>query len=144
MPTRVAKSKLCALLAALVLLGCGAGASEARDARMTANQRLQGEWTLMTFRPETPFEPMLQSLLALQLGTMVITFDGQQVNGMGPGVSVRRRYEITEAYMDSVKLVVSDETGARYRGSGEFRGQEFLFSSHDSPWRGGGSLRRRR
>jgi len=137
-------TKLCALFAACLLIGCGAAGSEARDARVTANQRIQGEWTLMNFQPETPFEPVLQSLLALQLGSMVITFDGAQVTGMGPGVSVRRRYEITEAYLDSVKLIVTDDTGARYRGSGEFRGQEFLFSSHDSPWRGHGSLRRRR
>jgi hypothetical protein len=136
--------KFFSLLAALSLVSCGASGSAPRDARPTANQRLQGDWTLMNFRPETQLEPMLQSLLALQFGIMVVSFDGQQVTGMGPGINVRRRYEISEAYLDSVKLIVSDETGARYRGSGEFRGEDFLFTSIDSPWRGQGSLRRRR
>lgn len=132
-----------ALLLAPALVGCGGSAPGPRDAtaasRTAANQRLQGAWVLEGFRPEVPLEPMLQGLLAAQLGHLRVTFDGKQVVALGPGVSATRRYVVTDAVFDRVKVTVYDE-GIPYQVEGEFKGNQIQFHALTSPWRGTGVL----
>lgn len=96
----------------------------------------------MSFQSEVPLEPMLASLLAAQMGVLVVQFDGQQMVASGAGVGTTRRYRVTQAAGDGLTLVSYDDTGAAYDAVGEFRGNELWFASLTIPWRGRGVLRR--
>jgi hypothetical protein len=114
------------------------------EARAQASQRLLGRWVLISYEPELPLEPMFQGLLQAQFGSMIIEFDGQQMTGNGTGVSVVRRYRLTQAWGDRLTVITYDDKGVAYDADGEFRGNDLYFISHTSPWRGRGILRRTR
>lgn len=134
---------LLALLAASALVGCGGSQRTPQNAaaasRAAANRRLQGAWVLASFKPEVSLEPMLQGLLAVQVGHMRVTFDGKQIVALGPGVSATRQYVVTDAAFDRAQITVYDE-GVPYQVEGEFRGNQILFHALTSPWRGTGVL----
>jgi hypothetical protein len=141
---------LVVLLSCLALASCkrGAGASAADEAaqrRQAANQQLMGTWVLVSFQPRESLEPMLANLLAAQFGAMTVQFDGQTMQAQGIGVTTTRRYEIREAEFSRFKLVSYDDKGIAYDTAAEFRSQdEIWFDSRTPPWRGTGTLRRRR
>lgn len=128
-----------------LLAGCGGSQGKPRDAsaasRAVAKSRLQGKWVLTSFQPEVPLEPMLQGLLAVQIGHLQVTFDDNQIAAVGPGVSATRQYAVTDAAFNRVKVIVYDE-GLPYQVEGEFRGNQLLFHASTSPWRGTGQLDR--
>src|SRR5262249_39835363 len=114
------------------------------EARAQAARRLMGRWVLISYQPELALEPMFQALLQAQLGSTLVAFDGQQMVGTGTGVSVVRRYKLTQAWGDRVTVVTYDDKGVAYDADGEFRGNDLYFISHTIPWRGRGILRRAR
>jgi hypothetical protein len=126
-----------------LLPGCGGSGRTPEDAsaasRAAANRRLQGTWVLASFQSEVPLEPMLQGLLAVQVGHLRVTFDGDRINALGPGVSATRKYVVTDAAFQRAKLTVYDE-GVPYQVDGEFRGNQIAFHALTSPWRGTGTL----
>jgi hypothetical protein len=141
---------LALLVAGTALAGCrpsrsASGADEAARQRQAVQQRLSGQWVLISFKPQETLEPMLASLLAAQFGTLNVTFDGQQqLEAQGVGVTATRRYEISETHANRFKLVSYDDKGVPYETWGEFRSDDELwFDSRSPPWRGTGTLQRR-
>lgn len=129
------------------LVGCGGSNARPVDAsaaaRADANRRLQGDWVLQSYQPEVALEPMLQGLLAVQIGHLRVSCDGQQLTAVGPGVSATRRYVVTDAAFNRLKVTVYDE-GVPYLVQGEFQGNQLAFHALTSPWRGSGMLVRAR
>jgi hypothetical protein len=128
----------------LSAVACGGRDAAAPESRAVASQRLEGEWLLTSFRPETSFEPMLEGLLRAQLGAMVVRVENSTVHAMGIGVTVMRKYEITEAEGDAFKGALYDERGVPYALTGQFQGNALAFTSLDEPWRGQGEMQRRK
>ncbi len=137
------------LLAALSLApACKPRESKTVDAaevaRQEANRRLEGSWVLVSFQPRDALEPMLQALLAVQMGRLVVTFDGSNMRAVGTGVDTTRRYQVTEAYANRLTLRSFDDRNVAYDAVGEMRGDELWFEARTSPWHGRGLLRRLR
>ncbi len=137
-----------ALLSLLVApMGCRRNRQAPVDAgeaaRVEANVRLQGAWLLLDFTPTQAPEPMLGALLAAQLGTMTIDFDGTQMHAVGTGVQTTRRYRVMSAHFARLEVRTFDDMGVSYDAVGEFRANELWFESRTSPWHGRGVLRRR-
>jgi hypothetical protein len=128
-------------LVASLSVACGGGGAAANPSQ-AANQRLQGNWHLLSFRPNLALEAPLQGLLDAQLKTLTITFTAGQFTASGPGVDSAGRYEITDASGDSLTGRIYDRAGAGYGITGQFVGTQFQFTSTDPPWAGMGALER--
>lgn len=115
-------------------------ANSGTDPILAATQRLQGSWRIESFKPESPLEPPLQSLLDAQLGTLTISFSGNQFSAAGPGVNMNGTYKVWTAAIDQLSGTIYDATGVAYRVAGQFDGSAFQFRSFDNPWRGEGRL----
>jgi len=141
----VLRSRRLWLAALASLLGACAGnrASEPiPDDRAHAEERLQGEWLLVSFQPAMAVEPMLAALLAAQLGKLTVTFRAGAMGVVGVGVAGQRSYHVTQAMVDGFSGVVSDPEGVEYRITGAFEGLDLRFTSDTDPWRGTGRLHR--
>ena len=129
-----------------VLVSCGSRsntADSADSAIRTTQQRLQGRWLLVEFRPEQTLEPMLGALLNAQFNTLTVTIGPGELHAVGPGVDTQRRYQLLWATGDQAGLKVLDEGGIAYEVAMSFeRDGTLSFSSRTSPWRGVGRLRR--
>jgi hypothetical protein len=138
--------KLCALAAlALSVFACGGSAPEATSPEQKiarASERLRGSWLLVEFRPEDRLEPILASLLSVQLGRLTVVFDGTGMTAQGVGVRANRQYTVDSATGDQFTATIVDPVGARYGVNGTFHGQELHFASQTPPWRGSGRLQR--
>jgi hypothetical protein len=151
-PLRGLKSCPCDLLVTCspdargwLAVACGGGggqASQATNPAAAASQRLQGDWHLVGFAPSLELEPPLKSLLDAQLQTLSINFSNGQFAATGPGVDTGGRYEIIDASGSSLTGRVYDRSGVGYGISGQFVGNQFRFTSTDSPWAGSGVLER--
>jgi hypothetical protein len=137
-----ANALLGAALMASVALGCGGGSGQTANPSQLANQRLEGNWQLLSFRPNLALEAPLQGLLDAQLKTLTVNFSGGQFTANGPGVDSAGRYEITDAAGDSLTGRIYDRAGAGYGITGQFVGAQFQFTSTDVPWAGMGVLER--
>lgn len=137
-----ANSALAAALAALLLAGCGGSSGAAGNPSMVANQRLAGNWRLLSFQPSLALEEPLKGLLEAQFKALTITFQNGQFTASGPGVDTGGRYEITSVSGDSLTGRVYDRAGAGYGISGQFAATQFQFTSTDAPWVGTGLLER--
>ena len=129
-----------------LLVSCGSRSNTANsaDAAMqSTQQRLQGRWVLVEFRPEQQLEPMLGALLTAQFNTLTVSIGPTQLHAVGAGVDTQRRYQLIWATGDQAGLKVLDESGIAYEVAMSFeRDQTLSFSSRTSPWRGVGRLRR--
>jgi hypothetical protein len=133
------------LVFSLVAVACGRGTTgQAQTPTSAAQQRLQGSWRLLSFQPFLQLEAPLQGLLDAQLRAMTVTFDAGAFTATGPGVDTVGRVEITSASGDSLTGRVYDRAGAGYGITGQFVGEQFRFTSTDSPWAGNGILERAR
>jgi hypothetical protein len=131
------------LLLSLAPVACGGGSSSAAvSPTSAAQQRLQGNWQLLSFQPSLQMEAPLQGLLDAQLRALTITFDAGSFSASGPGVETSGRYELTSAAGDSLTGRVYDRAGAGYGITGQFVGAQLRFQSTDSPWAGQGVLQR--
>ena len=139
----LARRALGLLFAAGCVAGCGGSSSgPAANPSAAASQRLQGNWHLVGFAPSLELEPPLKSLLDAQLQTLSISFSNGEFTATGPGVDTGGRYEIKDASGDSLSGRVYDRSGAGYGITGQFVGNQFRFTSTDSPWAGSGVLER--
>jgi hypothetical protein len=130
------------LISLVSLSGCGGQSNQPTDPSAAASQRLQGDWHLVGFAPSLALDPLLKGLLDAQLQTLNINFANGQFTAVGPGVDTSGRYEITNASGDSLSGRVYDRAGAGYGITGTFMGNQFQFTSTDSPWTGNGVLER--
>lgn len=131
------------LILSLTAVACGGGSSSAAvSPTSAAQQRLQGNWQLLSFQPSLQLEAPLQGLLDAQLRALTITFEAGSFTASGPGVDTSGRYEVTSASGDSLTGRVYDRAGAGYGITGQFIGAQFRFQSTDSPWAGQGVLER--
>jgi hypothetical protein len=134
------------LLGVGLLIGCGSRSNTADSsdvAKRSTQQRLQGRWVLVEFRPEEQLEPMLAALLAAQFNTLTVTVGPAHLHAIGAGVDTQRRYQLQWATGDQAGLKVLDESGISYDVAMTFeRDGTLSFSSRTSPWRGVGRLRR--
>jgi len=130
-----------ALVASLVV-ACGGSSGQASDPAQAANQRLGGNWHLLSFQPSLALEEPLKGLLEAQFRSLTISFQNGAFTASGPGVDTSGRYEITSASGDSFNGRVYDRAGAGYGISGQFVGNQLQFTSTDAPWVGTGALER--
>lgn len=106
-----------------------------------ANTMLEGDWHLAGFKPDTPFEPSLSSLLDLQVRTMTVRFDGQHMTGTSPTIHLQRTYRVTQATASHFTLVATDDLGVATEIVAEFQGpNQIAFRSKGTPWAGNGVL----
>lgn len=108
----------------------------------SAGERLKGSWVLNQFQPEVSLEPMLAQLLQLQVGHLVVTFDGTHFVANGVGAQATRTYRVVEADGDHLKMTFYDDTGVPYDCEGFFDGNSLHFQGLTSPWTGSGVLAR--
>jgi hypothetical protein len=147
------------LILALALAGCGGSTAPSGGGAVGPNgtnaatsqadlgsveARLRGNWRIVEYRSEVPLEATLQGLLAMQLQTMVVRFEGGHILADSPTIHVNRAFRITEAAGPDFKLIATDEQGNQALSSCQFSddNQTILFHSETEPWRGMGSLRR--
>ena len=122
----------------------GADQPPAQTATASAQQRLQGEWRLLSFQPNLALEEPLKGLLDAQLSTLSINIANGEFVARGPNVDTSGRVEIMSAQGDSLTGRVYDRAGAGYNISGTFVGAQFQFVTEDPPWAGRGVLERAR
>lgn len=138
--------RYCALVVLTAyLVACGGTGQEATTPEQKiarASERLRGSWLLADFRPEQPLEPVLASLLAVQIGRLTVFFDGTNLTAQGVGIRANRRYLINTASGDQFTATITDEMGVTYGVMGTFQGQDLLFAAQTPPWRGSGRLQR--
>ena len=134
------------ILCVALVCACGGSRAQAEDPTFkqvaAATARLRGTWTLMQFQPDLALEPMLAQLMAVQMGRLTIRFDGNQAFITGVGVDTQRKYRVDSADGDQLHLTLTDDSGATYLVAGQFAGDDLLFRSDTSPWRGHGKLNR--
>jgi hypothetical protein len=123
---------------------CGGADQPAQSATASAQQRLQGEWRLLSFRPNLALEEPLKGLLDAQLSTLSISFANGEFVARGPSVDTSGRIDVTSASGDSLTGRIYDRAGAGYNVSGTFVGTQFQFISEDPPWAGRGVIERAR
>jgi hypothetical protein len=146
----IGKLSLAAPAALLAILAACGGASSspssaaARSAREigTIDDRLQGAWQLVDFRPEVPPDPMFQALLASQLGVAIVRFERGHLYSDSPTFHVVRTYRVTEAAGPLFTVESPDVGGAVFTSSGAFSedSQRITFRGNTDPWRGTGTL----
>jgi hypothetical protein len=138
--------KICALaLLATHLVACGGTGQEATTPEQKvahAAERLRGSWLLVEFRPEQQLEPVLASLLSVQIGRLSIFLDGTNLTAQGVGVRANRQYTVDTAGGDRFTATIIDTMGMKYGVLGSFVGRDLVFSSQTEPWRGSGRLQR--
>ena len=136
-----------ASVASALAAGCGASqpagtqADTANQAMISADARLRGDWRITDYRPEVPLEPMLGGLLALQIQTMTIHFEGGHVRATSPTLQMDLPYRIVEAGGPLFKMITTKD-GAGYASSCQFSddGSKISFRAETEPWRGTGTL----
>jgi hypothetical protein len=137
-----ARSSLLFLLTALFTtsLGCAGAAPPPADltarAVADADARLRGSWTLQSFRPDVPLEPMLQAMLDFQYGRLTATFDGKRMVADSVGIHVDRAYQISEPKGDEFKMTSFDDHGVPYEAICTFAEGKLQVHSTTDPWRG--------
>ncbi len=99
-------------LMAACLVACGGTGQEATTPEQKiarAAERLRGSWLLVEFRPEQQLEPVLASLLAVQLGRLSIFLDGTNLAAQGVGVHANRQYTVDTANGDRFTATIIDQ-----------------------------------
>jgi predicted small secreted protein len=127
-----------------VMASCSREQGPPRDARAeaaaSAAQRLQGRWLLQSFQPAQQLDFALQTLLAAQIGQLVVEVNGLNMFIRGAGVAVQRTYRVDEAYGEHLQLMVFDRYGVGFRAVGDFQGNSLAFAGTEAPWAGRGTL----
>jgi hypothetical protein len=139
-----------ALVLALALFGCGApqapsASPTAIDTASVQSRLTAGVWRLVDYRPEVPLELMLQALLAQQLRTMIVRFDGQMLSAQSPTLQIARPYTLENVAGLAFDLVSPDQQGAgvlRSRCEMSADGRRVAFRAQTDPWTGMGVLER--
>jgi hypothetical protein len=130
-----------ALLAAVPACGGGSGDNAARQIG-EANASLQGDWTLVDYRPEVALEPIMAQILSVQIGRLAVHFDGTAASAQGVGVQARRTYRIFESDGHRSRIMFYDDAGMPYEVTATQTGNQISFQALTAPWRGLGQLQR--
>ena len=137
-----ARSSLLFVLAALSTASLGCAGKPIPPADLTAaavadaDARLRGSWTLQSFRPDVPLEPMLQAMLDFQYGRLNAVFDGKRIIADSVGIHVERTYQISEAKGDEFKITAFDDHGVPYEAVCLFAEGKLQVHATTDPWRG--------
>ena len=108
-----------------------------------ANAQIVGSWRLVGYQPDVSLEPTLQGLLALEMQTMTIRFDGRRLLLDSPSIHMNRGYLITRAAGPRFDLVSPDDAGVAIVSSCQFLAPDrVVFEGKTSPWRGTGTLQK--
>ncbi len=143
---------LVALAAAAAGLSAGCGGSQsppaspvAQDTASIQSRLTAGPWRLVDYRPDVALEPMLQAMLAAQVRTMVVRFDGRSLSAQSPTLQVNRPYTVENAAGPLFDLVSPDMQGGgtlRSRCQVSEDGRLVTFHAETEPWAGTGTLAR--
>ena len=103
-----------------------------------------GSWRLVDYHPDLPLDPVTQALLALQIHTMVVTFDGGTMHAASPTVNFSRPYVVESPTAYSFDLVSPGIGGGYLRSHCEPTpdGRRMVFRAQTDPWTGTGVLER--
>jgi hypothetical protein len=143
----------CVLTAVVVLAGAPAcGGAQVSPASAAAQQTADlqtrltaGPWRLVDYRPDVALEPMLQGMLAMQIRTMVVRFDGRSLFAQSPTLQVTRPYSLEDVAGLSFTLVSPDIQGGgtvRSRCDMSPDGRRVTFHAETEPWLGSGVIDR--
>ncbi len=127
------------LALALTGAGCGAAPGGPADAFALAriDERLHGAWTLQSYRPATPLDPMAQAFVAFQYNNLTVRLDHGRIHAESPGVRLDRGYRLHDGYGDQFKLTSFDDQGVAYDAVCTFVRPDLLeVNSWTDPWRG--------
>jgi hypothetical protein len=136
-------------VACVPFLGCGdaqSPASAPRDDTVSVQHVLtSGSWRLVDYRATAPLDVMTQALLAQQIRTMVLTFDGSTMHVQSPTLNLARPYTVRNAAGLTFDFVSPDPGGAgNLRSHCEIQqdGQHITFVAQTNPFNGTGLLAR--
>jgi hypothetical protein len=159
-PPRAACPRWVALLASLVtvvaLAGCASNQGQpasavAQDTASIQSYLAAGPWRLVDYRPDVALEPMLQAMLAAQVRTMVVRFDGRSLMAQSPTLQITRPYSIENPAGLAFDLVSPElQPGGGATGDATMRshcemgigGRVLTFRARSEPWTGIGTLQR--
>ncbi len=147
------------LAAAAWLAGCASNQGQpasavAQDTGTIQSYLTAGPWRLVDYRPDVTLEPMLQAMLAAQIRTMVLRFDGRSLYAQSPTLQVTRPYTIESPAGLAFDIVTPDVQfgagepagggGATVRSHCEMGvgGRVLTFRARTEPWTGIGTLQR--
>lgn len=133
------------LIAAIAVQGCTK--RSARDATaqdlLRVEQSLQGSWVLVDAQPNPPLDGVLLTLLRMQLGKMVLTFDHGTMTAKGQGIQFQRYYRVIRwEGFGRAHVELRDNVGDSDEVEGTFEGDTIRFTGLDDPWRGTGVVKR--
>src|SRR5579872_7501500 len=134
------------VLAASAFFGAcgGAQSPQAAPDQAAPIERLltAGPWRLMDYKAIDPLDPVTQAILAAQIRTMVVTFDGTVMHLHSPSLSLDRPYAIKNAAGYGFDMVSPDPGG----GGGLWShceiaqdGRHMTFMAKTNPWNGNGA-----
>lgn len=141
---RGARFLLAATLFGVACGGCFSPAASPSEIAAPIQARLvSGPWRLVDYRPNVPLEPILQALLAEQLRTMIVRFDGRVLDAQSPTLHITRPYTLENISGLSFDLISPD-----FQGGGALRshcffdptGNQLTFHTDTDPWTGFGAL----
>jgi hypothetical protein len=106
------------------------------------DDRLQGGWRLVDYRPELAPDPMFQALLTAQLGALIVRFEHGRLSADSPTFHTTRAYRVVEAAGPLFTIESPDVGNAvlTTRGTISEDGQHISFQANTDPWRGSGAL----
>jgi hypothetical protein len=145
------------LASAVAVTGCASNQGQPASAVAQDTASIQayltaGPWRLVDYRPDVTLEPMLQAMLAAQIRTMVVRFDGRTLSAQSPTLQVTRPYTIEEPAGLAFDIVAPDVQfgGAPAGGGATVRsrcemgigGRVLTFRARTEPWTGIGTLQR--
>jgi hypothetical protein len=133
---------------AWALISCGGSAPALPRASVAArdtsalDSRLQGSWRLVEYRPEVPPDPMFQSLLATQVGILVVRFDRGTLHADSPTLHLTRPYRVVDAKGPLFTVESPDAGGAVFTTAATISDDDrrIDFRGDTEPWRGSGAL----
>jgi hypothetical protein len=148
-----------ALASAVAVAGCASNQGQptsgaAQDTASIQGYLTAGPWRLVDYRPDVTLEPMLQAMLAAQIRTMVVRFDGSSLYAQSPTLQVTRPYTIEQPAGLAFDIVAPDVQfggapaggggGATVRSHCEMGigGRVLTFRARTEPWTGIGTLQR--
>jgi hypothetical protein len=117
--------------------GSGQGPTDASSAdNRAADQRLQGNWRIVDFKPESALDPSMASMLAFYQNNLVVQIQGGRMRALSSGINFDRRYEVKKALGTRFQLVVYDDAGVAQTNYCEFLPDGTMRAKTQTPWRG--------
>jgi hypothetical protein len=134
----------------LLLAGCGGGSAQPQSPAQEDTTAVQGRltagpWRLSQYVPSVSLEASLQAMLAAQLRTLMVTFDGQTLHAQSPSLNLTRPYKVQNVAGLTFDLISPDMQGGGALSSHcelSDDGRRLTFTAQTEPWNGAGVLER--